>query len=274
MFASFALAVALFYAPQHPFQAPRISEEIVTGSRWITVVVEPPQSTGPEYKTDVYFTAEPILVVSTEAHTELKEADVAGSGLAMDLNGDGDREDVLPTSCEGKRLTIGGTTLRPLMTSQQMQYTEQTIGRIGEKGAHVIQYTACGPFLALGLAPASHPIEQQHLQGPMVQISVAQPQSGPRDLPTLRTSRWTLDGKPMSPSVAQVKSFEPGEQKTPTWVHVHWATLSIPVGGRHTIRFLLDGPGEAAISAGVNVAPAPGRRWRGPMGFMKLKSMK
>ncbi|MFN3198923.1 MAG: hypothetical protein ACE366_11000 [Bradymonadia bacterium] len=271
MFVPFALIVSLLYAPQHPFPAPQVTESPAVGGRWITVTIAAPPSTGPEYKSEVYFTAEPVMVVSPKAYTALNEANIADSGLAMDLNGDGDRTDVLPTTCEGRDVKVGESTFTPLFKASYMQYTEKSVGRIGKNGAQVVQYTPCGPYLAMGFSPPGHDLKLQKLTGPMLQISVAQPQPGPRGLPTLRTSSWTLDGKPIAPLMTQVKSFEPGEKQTPTWVHVHWAVMSIPVGGQHVVKFKVEGPGKGMVAAGVNLAPAPGRRWRGPMGTHQLK---
>lgn len=270
MWVQLAVFVALMYAPDHPYGSPQVEVEIENGNRWITVTVPPPPTTGPEYETEVFYTAEPLMVVSAQGHKEVKESDLVGSGLKLDLNGDGDTDDTLPTRCEGKRSVIGESTFTPLLTSSQMVYGDKSVGRIGDKGAHVVQYSRCGPFLAMGFSPANRPITVEKLKGPMLQISVAQPQASPRALPTVTTSNWTMDGKPASPKLTQVKSYEPGPQEKPSWVHVHWGVMTIPVGGAHKIRFRLDGSGKVLIAAAVNVAPEAGRRWRGPMGFLRL----
>ncbi len=265
-----ALALTAPAAGPHPYPAPTVTVEGDT----VTVRFAP--TAGAEVPTHpVPYTAEPFGLFVADGQLEaVREADIVGSGLALDLTGDGDTDDALKVRCEGPVARIGDARVQPLGGALKVYTTpdgEPKPVRLGAQGATAVLYGDCGAGTFVGLAPPKAELPVHSTPGPMLQVSIVAPIEKPTDDADRAPLSWTLDGKAVRPTVYRVRSYEPIGPGEARWHAVHWAVLPVPGEGAHTLKVKVGGSAEGVVAVGVNVAPSPGVRHRGPMAVAPLK---
>ena len=105
----------------------------------------------------------------------------------------------------------------------------------------------------------------------MLQVSIVTPIRKPTEDTDRAPLAWTLDGEAVRPDVYRVRSYEPIGPGEARWHAVHWAVLPVPAAGTHVLKVKVAGSADGVVAAGINVAPAPGVRHRGPVGVAPLK---
>jgi hypothetical protein len=276
----FAVALALT-APEagaeSPFEQPEISVVTQDGHAEVTVTLKPVE--GAQHPTGkVPFTAEPYsIVVSPTSGTV--EYDLFGSGLAMDLDGNGETSDMISVECfAGGVLHLGGTPVRPFVDelvpgSWRGNYHNpdgtERVARIGAKGAYVALYTPCRPErpTSLGLAPARTKMPVVEVPGPALQLLVLEEVFVPSKQPTVTISKLAMDGRPVrKPFAAVSHAYEPVFDQRPLWHGVVWRMISLGETSKpHSITAQLSAKGEPRrrmIVAILNTSPTPGVRER------------
>ena len=260
-----------------PFEKPVISMEPKDGGVELSVQLTPVE--GADYPTgSVPFTAEPFTVVASPAPRTV-EYDLFGSGLAMDLGGDGQTSGAISLGCfAGGVLEVGGTSLRPFAETVdgggwQGNYRDPDgtprVARVGSKGAWFAVYTSCGPEKStnVGLSPANQEMRVHEVPGPVLQLLVFEEVFVPSKAPTVTVSQLKRDGRKVSQVFeATTHAFEPLFDDRPVWYGVVWRM--IPLGktpGPKTITARLvasDASRRRMVVAIINTSPAPGIRIR------------
>jgi len=260
-----------------PFQDPVIS--LVEGDGHADVTIELTPVEGVAYPTGkVPFTAEPYSVVVSPAASTL-EFDLFGSGLAMDLDGDGQTSGTISLEClAGGVLQVGGTPVRPFVDKMvpgswlgNYRNADGTprVARVGKKGVWFAVYTPCRPErpTSLGLSPGRRGMKVHEVSGPALQVLVLEEVFVPSKAPTVKIGKLTLDGRRVRPSFAATShAFEPVLDARPLWHGVEWLMVSLgKTPGAHTITARLTAKGEPRrrmVVAILNTSPAPGLRER------------
>ncbi|MCB9545127.1 MAG: hypothetical protein H6706_04455 [Myxococcales bacterium] len=208
----------------------------------------------------VSFTAEPVALAGVKRPAWLEERNVLGSGRALDLDGDGKKTGRWPLGCLGPDLLVGETVVAGL-GGEPFRYPP-AMARLGAGG--VVLYGRCGSHVSLGFGPG--PVAVETMPGPLLQVSVAA-----RAGAALSVRGWKLNNEPINRlRVAEVQAYEVVEGDQAEWLTVWWVLIPVPATGSHLVDFVVEGEGAGMVAAGINVAPAPGARWRGPFGGKPL----
>jgi hypothetical protein len=244
-----------------PFEPPAIQ---VDGDRVTVTLTRRAGVTLPAGR--VPYTAEPYnLIGEPGADDTVVEADILGTGLALDLDGDGDTGDAIAVACDEGVISAAGATVPPLADrgDQVRTYTREHIARIGDEGAWVVSYSPCeaGPA-QVGLSPADRPIEILHTDGPALQVMVFAPAAAPA-LPEPVELRVSADGVALATRTHTGLAYEPIFGDQPGWAAMHWVMVPVRDTGRQSFSFTLpaaDGP--RMVIATVNLGTDTDRRWR------------
>lgn len=246
------LLVALPAWGQSPYGPPEIRSWVIKpGVRAVSVRAAPlPGASVP--KAPVPVTVEPWVLAVATPHAALTERNLLGSGLNLDLDGDGVLKGRWPLACAGGMLTVGSFHVLP----------QADATRLGDRGAALLLHAPCDRGIVLGVAPPQQVAVREVLAGPLLQISLAEARS-PKAKSALTVSGFVLNAQPMPPPrVVEVRSFI--EEPKPTWLYVRLILVPIPERGSPTVDFRVEGAGAASISAVVNTSPGPGQRVMGP----------
>ncbi|MEZ4464539.1 MAG: hypothetical protein R3F43_08530 [bacterium] len=251
----------LAWAGEHPFGLPELTVfSAAAGRRVVSIRVAP--RPGAEVPTaPVAFTAEPLALADVPLPAWLAEADVLGSGRAVDLDGDGKLTGRWPIRCMADSLAVGDTIVRGVGWDR-FRYP-RAIPRVTPAGAGVVLYGACGPRITVGFGAGAVPVES--MPGPLLQVSVVE-RTGADGPPKLGLRDWKLDNeKIVRLRSARIQAREAVAGEPPEWLTVHWVLVPVPAKGSHLVDFVIDGEGPGLVFAAVNVAEAPDTRWRGPI---------
>lgn len=264
-----------------PFQTPAITlEETEKGRVRVRVSLTPNEgAVYPQGK--VPFTAEPYTLIATPA-SGVVEYNLFNSGLAMDLDGDGESSATIQVGCyKGGVLQLNSSPVRPLVDSPPQDAAAQwrgnyrnpdgspRVARIGAKGAWFAAYTPCGPEQAttVALAKTKREMRVHELPGPLLQLMVLEEVFIPKAEPKVQIEALSLNGSPIKKVFkALTHTYEPVFQSKPVWHAAVWRM--IPLGKRHqahTIEAnLVLEPHDArrVVLAIVNQSSAPGIRER------------
>lgn len=263
------LAVALLQVPPvqlFGFDAPEVA---VTADTITVALTHDGQTAIPTHA--VPFTVEPYTLNLSGAESA-DEANLFGSGLAFDLDGDGATTAKIKLWCMGTTGVFGwGGRAQPL-GQEVWTYAPEKVVRVGQKGAYAMLYTPCGRNSVVGLSPADRPIVIESLPGPVLQIQVLEivPSSSAKS--SFELGEVTVGGKPAKVVRIEAMLFEPLRSAKPEWAHIRGVFVALPRGARtHQVRLGFTGKGPAMITSAVNVAPGANQRQRGRFGFAELK---
>lgn len=264
-------------AAETPFATPVISIVETDGHADLTIELTPVE--GAAYPIGmVPFTAEPYsIVVSPSSDTQ--EFDLFGSGLAMDLDGNGKTNGVISLEClAGGVLQIGGTPVRPFVEAMVPgtwlgNYLNpdgtSRVARVGKKGAWFAVYAPCRPErpTSLGLSPPQTKMKVHQVPGPALQILVLEELFVPSKTPTVKISKLRLDGRTHRPAFSATShAYEPVFDARPLWHGVEWRMVSLGKTLKaHTITARLTATGESRrrmVVTILNTSPTPGIRER------------
>ena len=228
------------------------------GSRGVTIRVAPLRDAVVP-TASVPFTVEPWVLAVRLPPAVLAERDVLGTGLALDLDGDGKRTGRWPLHCAAGIWQVGPWALQPLGTRLPAE-----LPRLGPRGAAVIQHTPCSEAgVVVGLDPPDRAAGRvrEILPGPLLQISVVE-QRTPKEEPRLSMTGFHLDSKAFQPPrTFDVRSFV--AEPKPGWVHVRLVLVPMPTAGAQ-VDLRIEGAGEGSVSAMVITSPGPDQRVYSP----------
>lgn len=230
----------------------------------------------------VPFTAEPFLFTVGSAAGELDEANLFGSGLAMDLDGDGETTTVLPLTCEGAVARVGDVGVPPVGPGGANSYVYYStsgspkITRLGDEGAHMVLYNPCDkPPVSIGVSPPGQTMELETSRGPALQILVIEEVSAPGQKPAFSIEEVTLGGARQDVVPLSTYIFD-GTNDSPTWHAARWVMLPLDATvAVHEARLRIAVPEADAMKrnvvVGVSASPAPGERRRIPQAQLTLE---
>ena len=230
-----AFALLLLGAPARA-DAPRPEMDIVVlpaeggASLSVTVSFAPGElpATG-----DVPYTTERYGMTVPTAATELRESDLFGSGLALDLDGDGRTAGVFPFRCEADGTArLGRLALRPLGLAPMVYRGPDgasPVRRMARKGASVLVYGPCsGERVSLGLSMPGAPIPTEAVPGPLLQVLVLEAAPGPETPPRLQVLGAQVNGGAIEePIVYESHVYERLGTERPGWFTVTWLMLPL-----------------------------------------------
>ena len=233
----------------------------------------------------VPFTSERYLFTLSSAVGELAEADMFGSGLAMDLDGDGETTTVLPVACEGGVGRVGEVGLPPIGMGGENTYVYYStsgtpkVPKLGEEGGHMVLYNPCDkPPVSIGFAPPGESMTLESATGPALQVLVIEEAAGPQAAPGFTIDDVTLAG--VRQDLARFLTYVyDGTADTPTWHVSRWVMVPLDpaaatqeLGLRVTVEGggvvdenAHDGPALRRVMAGLSASPAAGERRRLPL---------
>jgi len=235
--AVFTFAVGLACGVGSVDSTPELQVAVQGSALLVTVHVDVPSGLSSSH---VPFTAEPWNL-STPDLLALRESDVLGSGLVMDLDGDGATNSSLPMLCKTDgRLVISGQTWAALSRGGdgRMEYSPPALPqRLGENGVYLLYYSGCEvgkPFIGL----SETPIELLSTPGPALNLTVLDVATGAADGGSLEIRDVVIDGEVVEPAVhhsavGQVRSG------AINWDHAYWIDLPVDAGP-HDVQFILE----------------------------------
>lgn len=170
----------------------------------------------------VTYTGEPLTMTGAVGASGIEEANLLGSGIAYDLDGDGATTSTFAARCEGEKLQLDGLgTLSPTMTFGEVatwDYHDESYGfrgrRLGEKGVHAMLYGPCsGESVTIGFSEAA--LVPTVLPGPVlsVQMLVA---ATPLAEPKFKVKKTARGGAGIEPQAFGMSLYEQLDDK-PAW---------------------------------------------------------
>lgn len=264
-----------------PFQRPTVTvRKTAKGGYEVEAVLKRSGKTRPPTG-KVPFTAEPYTLTVTARGDTVEENNLFGTGLALDLDGDGKTTGRLKATCEpGGVATLGGTRIEPVNLPEATYRDDKgvsRVARIGKNGAHIILYNRCrgrNP-VSFGVAPARKgglPILE--VDSPALQFLVAEEAAGPAAPVRIKISDLHLNGKPVRPAhMYSAHLYEPTFGK-PGWAVCRWFMLPlVPDAAHHLFKFTVQGLNPASRSMVIvvlNLAGGKNTRVRSIVGVRRL----
>lgn len=248
------------WSGENPFEVPAIA---VNGNAITITLTRKPDVALPAGR--VPYTAETYTVSAKPRGDRVTEADVLGTGLALDLNGDGDTKDQVPVACKSGVIIAGDARVAPLgdAKGEVLTYGSDRIGRIGEAGAAIVSYAPCTrSHVTVGLSPATKPIETIHSNGPVLQVLVFSPADSPMPQAPM-DMRLSTGGADLDLQVHAGLVFEPIFGNEPAWASMHWVMAPLEDAASQTFELTLPDTANARlVVARVNLSAAEGTRRR------------
>ncbi len=166
----------------------------------------------------VFFTHEPYTVSGTIPTQGVQEANLLGTGLRIDLDGDGAFTSTVPVRCEADgSARVGDTAFGALFrpSSQHLPDLDYTPGphgapvkRLGEKGAHLVVYR-CGArgAVTLGLTPPGRPMPLARVASPALQLFLAERIAKPGQSMSATLDSVRVNARPVKAPVYQSRQY-------------------------------------------------------------------
>lgn len=228
----------------------------------------------------VPFTAEPYTLTAAPVGDTVEESNLLGTGLALDLDGDGKTTGKLKAACEpGGTAVLGGTRIEPVNIPKATYRDDKgvsRVARIGEKGAHVILYNRCRGrnTVSFGVAPAGKGMPILEVDSPALQFLVAEQAKGPAAPVRIKISDVRLNGRPFRPAhMYSTHLYDPTFGK-PGWATVRWFMLPLAADApHHLFKFKVEGLNPASRSVVIvvlNTAGGKNTRVRSIVGARRL----
>ncbi len=258
------------HPPVYPYERPKVEISKRGTFRHLQVEVKAlAKFQAPSHP--VPFTAEAfgIHLPKEGRPTEILEANILGTGLTLDLDGDGQATGRLSLACEGSRLKLGAQLLNPLVPKNGERYVRYH--DLPSKPGPTLLYFPCNEDSFLGFGTPEQPVLLQEMPGPLLQVSVVE-QNVKLDQPSsLKLGSWSLDGEAVKPALQLIiRVYEPMGAEKISWSLVHWLLFPISPGEAHQLSAQIEGEAQGLVAAMINVAPEPKSRWRGAFGIQKL----
>lgn len=221
----------------------------------------------------VRYTAEPYVLVA-EAKATLEEANLLGSGIAFDLDGDGKTTSAIASKCDGDVVVLGTEPARRVEPSITLT---DAVARFdyGKDGSRLFANASSGALL---YAPCSESLVTIGLdpRGPLAFQTVASPSV----FAVYRVQVDSLD----APDPLSLKALRSGDSPLPHQVHpfrevsvqggevkVYAVQLVVfalhPTEPLQHISLQLEGPAPEFVTASINEVDAEGHRIRYADGF-------
>ena len=206
------------------------------------------------------YTAETFnLTVALDQDT-LREADLFGTGLTLDLNGDGDQEDTFSMACTRRgSLRLGRTKVKAIGTLSEGgawvgRYPKRTSSKRfqpwGRQGASIVLYEPCrtARLSTVGVEPAGSTLAIKSTPGPALQIMVGEVVANASTMQSFVLEDITLDGlKPKALSALTSHSYERQTLGGGQWLAFQWYMIPLnPTMGTQTFRAILKGDQPAS----------------------------
>lgn len=226
------------------------------------------------------FTAEPYTLTARPTGDRVDERNVLGTGLAMDLDGDGKAAGRLKASCnpDGSAV-VAGTRIEPTDMPEAVYRNDKgqpRVVRIGQKGAHLILYTPCRGrnLITVGISPASTPLPILEVESPALQFLVSEEAAGPSAADRIKIVDLNLNGKP----IRNVQFFSSRLHEytfgKPGWEVYHWFMLALSAdAAEQRVKFTVQGLNPKSRSMVVlvlNLSGGKDTRLRSIVGVQKL----
>ncbi len=215
----------------------------------VVVTVEVQASPKPEFQGTIRVPVEGVFI-NANAVREVSEANAFGSGLKLDLNGDGDTDDSYPLSQEGDKQFLGQVEVQPFIRSVRTQDTGQAeVHRLAPEAPGFLVYQADEYNIIAGADHHGVKAQFRELPNPFYQVILIEPCEGPTGPPAMQlegANHFTYGWEP--------RVFSDGH----SWMRVQW--IALPLGSPQS--FKITGEGHGFLVGRVNFSLAPGIRER------------
>lgn len=243
------LLILLFNVPVLAQQFEVTPFEVKNVEGGVTVTVQVKAAPQPTFAGTIRVPVEGVFI-NANATPELKESNVFQTGLAIDLNGDGDTEDSFPVREEGERQYLGDLEVKPLTASAKTQRTGQAaVHRLAPEGPGFLVYQADGYNIIAGADHHGVKAGFREFPNPFYQLILIEPCEEPSGPPAM-----TLEGADFFAYAWEPRVFSDGH----SWMRIQWVAL--PVGEKQTLK--ITGEGHGFLLGRVNFSLAPGVRER------------
>lgn len=288
-----ALAASLLQLPaaaahQVPRPLPKLKIERAGKGKTslkVTVIVPPMAYAGLKLMRPLTYTAEQFTISARARAPYVLERDILGTGLALDLDGDGKTTSRVAVRCSpktGVAIVEKGklrATLRPVgfPTMRYRGGKRPTIARLSPRGAQALLYRRCDAKtgrVMIGLNKPSKLLALQRVLGPVVQVIVFQPIKKARQ--KVKTLFAQMKGDfGGSVRVHKAKVYERLFGKRAGWSAARMAMIPLPPPKKlRPIELLLkhaDPKAPVLVVASINWAPKVNVRLRGAVAMKRLK---
>ena len=185
----------------------------------------------------------------------LREADLFGTGLTLDLNGDGDQDDTFSIACTKRgALRVGRRKVKAIGTVSEDgtwvgRYPKRTSAKRfqpwGKQGASIVLYEPCraARLSTVGIEPAGSILAIKSTPGPALQLMVGEVVPDASTTQRFILEDITLDGlKPKALSALTSHSYERQTLGGGQWLAFQWYMIPLnPRMGTQTFRAILKG---------------------------------
>lgn len=190
------------------------------------------------------------VLLNANATQQLNEADVFGSGLKLDMNGDGDTDDSFGVRQEGSKKYLGEVQVRPFTESVSTQNTGQAqVYTMASDGPGFLVYQADQYNIVAGADHHGVKAGFRECPNPFYQVILIEPCEQPSGPPVM-----SLEGADSFAYAWEPAVFSDGH----SWMRVQW--LALPVGTPQSFR--ITGKGHGFLVGRVNFSVTPGVRER------------
>lgn len=198
----------------------------------------------------VPYTAEPFNLTVVVRQPEVREANIFGSGLVLDLDGDGKTTGVMKVDCDPSGVaTAGPLRLTPIGTlpfRYPLRKGGLTGGRLGKRGVSALLYRPCHAQrpVTFGLTRPGQPLKLLWVPGPALQLLVFEAVRGPTAQGTLKLRAVRRNGRPAPRARRHVTyDYEPLFGSTASWAATTFVfvTLDPKSKGDQTVELSLSG---------------------------------
>jgi hypothetical protein len=266
----FFVVLTLPWALAHGRPAPTLSVKTKATSAQITVSISK-QSVFGLRKGKMPYTAESFHFAVRVSKPEIDEADIFGSGLALDLDGDGKTKSVLPVTCHRDgSASAGKTTFTPLGWPE-MNYRpngKSVVKRIGKRGAESLLYRACSQRgdAFVGVSKVGKPIVIHQVDGPVLMLMLVTEVKKPGKHGSLKLVKVRNGTKPTKVNQThRVWVYEPIFSAQPSWSEAVMVTIPLATTKAQKLTISVSGlkSKQRYLAIGsINYSPGKHRRRR------------
>lgn len=247
---SLTLPCSRVLAWQTPRPLPKLSIERGAGGKVIVRALVPGMAVTELPRRAVPYTAEPYNLTVMVRQPEVRETNIFGSGLALDLDGDGKTTGVLKVACDPSGgAQAGPLRLRPvgmLPFRYPLRKGGLTGGQLGKRGVSALLYRPCHAQrpVTFGLTRPGQPLKLLSVPGPALQLLIFESVRGPRSRGALKLLAVRKNGRRDARAKRhQTYDYEPLFGSAASWAAVTFVfvTLDAKTKGDQTVELSLSG---------------------------------
>lgn len=259
-------------APGEAYETPTIEIEPGPAGPVVTIEVTRKANLLPP-KGTVKFSTEPYNLHAPIRSETVDEADIMGTGWAVDLDGDGKTTSTFPVACDAGRGKIGSLALEPVNDGSVIDYHDASgkprVRQFPGGGAWLMQFAPCdGDIVSVGISPKDEPFEFIEVPSPALGVVVFEASEEPTRTSTWKVDESALDEAALSVEFHTAAIFEAVTGPDAGWHAITYALVPLPrQAASHEVQLQLSAgggkPGRSMVAAILNEGGSDHDRVRG-----------